>query len=47
MAMKGCSAMSNVLGKTKHRLGIILQFQIKKVSLTVQMIIQEGFFSTI
>ncbi len=33
-----------MFGKMKHRLGIILKFQIKKVSMTVKMMIQYGFF---
>jgi hypothetical protein len=37
---KSVDAMSNMLGKTKHSLGIILKFQIKKVSMTVKMMIQ-------
>ena len=36
--------MPNMFGKMKHRLGIILKFQIKKVSMTVKMMIQYGFF---
>ena len=38
-------AMSNMFGKMKHRLGIILKFQIKKVSVTVKMMIQYRFFN--
>ncbi len=42
---KSADAMSNMFGKMKHKLGITLKFKIKKVSMTVKMMIQHGYFS--
>ena len=38
-------AMFNMLGEMEHRLDIIKKFQFKKVSMTVEMIIQHDDFN--